>query len=1040
MGILNPLSLSVALAVIPLSLAFEQIQNLERRLTLPTLPGTWRFQGCVNDNVNGVGRTLQAANTNGPGTTIESCISFCDSQSFFFAGVEFADECYCGNVVAPGGTNATLTDCNMACAGNANEPCGAGNRLDLFWNGKTPPTPPQIVPSVGKWVSLGCTTCVTFPQTLIYDDNVNGAGRSIANPTNVVGQVSIETCTTACFNAGFGIAGAEFANQCFCASAIGNGGGPAAATDCNMVCQGNSSEFCGGPNRLNAYKYTGTDLPPITGGGGGGGGGGNGGGTTIGVFPVLSGLPAGWSYNACWVDNAHGRIFDFQLPGSQTNTIQSCIAQCQANNFTIAGSEFSDECYCGSTLVDGGVIATDPTTCNMGCAGNTTQACGGPNRLSVYSSVKPVVALPVPSAMKTGLPGNWTYAGCLRETSVGKMFPEQIIWIGNNSALACMNQCHAFGYSASGVEFGQECYCGDVTDVTNNKGVFGAETECTTPCPGDPVHLCGDGDRLSTYFWNGTLNNWKTPTNIGRYEFLIGGLVVPLISTVGINNKVTFLEKGGTGIPNATGAYELDLTLTSNFKAAWREMHIKTDVFCSGSVIMPDKAGRQINVAGWAEESNFGVRIYTPDGSAGVNGTNDWEENVDELFLQRARWYPTAAVLSNGSILVMGGEIGSNSAPQPNLEVLPKPAGGDTVVPLDWLARTDPNNLYPFVIILPSTHIFVGYFNEARILNPTTFDTIVQLPNIPGNVNNFLAGRTYPLEGSAVPLPQHAPYTDPLVILICGGSTNGAGDAIDNCVSIAPEGPNPTWTLERMSPYNLPIFKPSKRVMPNMVSLPDGTVMILNGATQGYAGFGLANNPNLNALLYDPTSPIGSRISILNNTIVARMYHSEAVLLPDGRVLVSGSDPQTDNPDGTVKYPEEFRIEVYIPPYLNQGFQQPTFTLPKNDWAYGSTNTVINVKLFQGPMANLKISLVAATSSTHGNAMGARTIFPAFTCAGTTCTITAPPNAGVSPPGWHQLFILDGPTPSHSQWVRIGGDPSQLGNWPNLPGFTTPGL
>jgi len=32
------------------------------------------------------------------------------------------------------------------------------------------------------------------------------------------------------------------------------------------------------------------------------------------------------------------------------------------------------------------------------------------------------------------------------------MFPNQIIWIGNNTALACMNQCAAFGYDASGTE------------------------------------------------------------------------------------------------------------------------------------------------------------------------------------------------------------------------------------------------------------------------------------------------------------------------------------------------------------------------------------------------------------------------------------------------------------------------------------------------------------------------------------------------------------------------------------------------------------
>lgn len=46
--------------------------------------------------------------------------------------------------------------------------------------------------------------------------------------------------------------------------------------------------------------------------------------------------------------------------------------------------------------------------------------------------------------------------------------------------------------------------------------------------------------------------------------------------------------------------------------------------------------------------------------------------------------------------------------------------------------------------------------------------------------------------------PQHAPYTDPVRVMTCGGSTAGAGIALDNCVSIEPEVANPTWTLERM--------------------------------------------------------------------------------------------------------------------------------------------------------------------------------------------------------------------------------------------------
>lgn len=139
--------------------------------------------------------------------------------------------------------------------------------------------------------------------------------------------------------------------------------------------------------------------------------------------------------------------------------------------------------------------------------------------------------------------------------------------------------------------------------------------------------------------------------------------------------------------------------------------------------------------------------------------------------------------------------------------------------------------------------------------------------------------------------------------------------------------------------------------------MPDGTVMIMNGAHHGEAGFGLAEDPNLTAVLYNPYDPVGSRFSILNSTIVARMYHSEATLLPDGRVLVSGSDPQTAWPNGTARYPEEFRIEVYIPPYLSEGRTQPTYDLPNNDWAYGGSYTITNVHLFTS--AAMRVSLIA---------------------------------------------------------------------------------
>lgn len=104
-----------------------------------------------------------------------------------------------------------------------------------------------------------------------------------------------------------------------------------------MPCVGNSSEFCGGPNRLNVYNLTDrSGLPPVTtpvppGGGGG---------STTPVFPVST-LPAPWTYAACYVDDAFGRVFQTELPDNSALTVESCIVSCSAQNFTLIGLEFS---------------------------------------------------------------------------------------------------------------------------------------------------------------------------------------------------------------------------------------------------------------------------------------------------------------------------------------------------------------------------------------------------------------------------------------------------------------------------------------------------------------------------------------------------------------------------------------------------------------------------------------------------------------------------------------------------------------------------
>jgi len=76
-------------------------------------------------------------------------------------------------------------------------------------------------------------------------------------------------------------------------------------------------------------------------------------------------------------------------------------------------------------------------------------------------------------------------------------------------------------------------------------------------------------------------------------------------------------------------------------------------------------------------------------------------------------------MLANGSIVVIGGEKGANDIDSPNLEILPKPLGGDTVVDLPWLLDATQLNLYPFVTVLPSGNLFIGWY---RLLYLTVTD------------------------------------------------------------------------------------------------------------------------------------------------------------------------------------------------------------------------------------------------------------------------------------------------------------------------------
>lgn len=225
--------------------------------------------------------------------------------------------------------------------------------------------------------------------------------------------VTNELCTAACKSAGYPLAGTEYSGECYCGQVFSNGGAPA-TSGCNMVCNGNSSEICGGPNRLSVWSRSGSGSSSSATA------------STVSAVSTISAastasptstgtaagtLPSGWSYKGCYAEGTTGRAFVNQQPDSQTLTVESCVSACLSLGYSVAGVEYSYQCFCDNSLHNGAAPAPE-SDCNMGCAGNANENCGAGNRLSVYSNTALTVFQP-PSPQTTGLPGSWQYVGCI---------------------------------------------------------------------------------------------------------------------------------------------------------------------------------------------------------------------------------------------------------------------------------------------------------------------------------------------------------------------------------------------------------------------------------------------------------------------------------------------------------------------------------------------------------------------------------------------------------------------------------------------------
>ncbi|PHH67654.1 hypothetical protein CDD82_1234 [Ophiocordyceps australis] len=215
------------------------------------------------------------------------------------------------------------------------------------------PTPTRIPPShrpaVGGYKLVSCWT---------EGSNVRALnGISFANDT-----MTLEKCMNYC--SAYVYWGTEYGRECYCGNSLAPSSSNAPLTDCNMVCGGNSSDFCGAGNRIELYSTTSAPATPTP---------------TATLTHKATVTP--YTLVGCWTEGKGSRALDQKASTSGSMSNEACAASCAGYKYF--GTEYGSECYCGS-YIDETSAAAPLGECNMACGGDAYAYCGASNRLELY--------------------------------------------------------------------------------------------------------------------------------------------------------------------------------------------------------------------------------------------------------------------------------------------------------------------------------------------------------------------------------------------------------------------------------------------------------------------------------------------------------------------------------------------------------------------------------------------------------------------------------------------------------------------------------
>lgn len=409
-----------------------------------------------------------------------------------------------------------------------------------------------------------------------------------------------------------------------------------------------------------------------------------------------------------------------------------------------------------------------------------------------------------------------------------------------------------------------------------------------------------------------------------------------------------------------------------------------SDLFCSGHSFLPD--GRLFTAGG----NTFGLAL---DGSRATTlfdlvPSPSPAPATSGPPMTHFRWYPTVVTLGNGETAILSGidcEAASPPCPVNDIPEVLNSAG--TALRTLSTAGNISLPLYPRMYLASDGRLFyAGPNSPSRWLDTSGTGSwgATTKPFYYSAAPNFITERS---NGSSV-------MYDVDKVLYAGGGDPPT--ALCETINLTNEAGS--WT-KTDTMHN------ARRHL-DLTILADGKVL----ATGGTSGSGF-NNPcpeNLiyEAELWDPDSGHNGTWTPLASMTHRRAYHSFAVLLIDGRVLVGGNTGAAATKQ-CVANNQELQQEIFTPPYLFNSdgtlATRPTISYAPDTVSYGSQFLV----LAPGVSTIDRVTMVRLSSVTHSLNSTQRINKLTFSRVGSGLRVNAPANANLAPPGHYMLFLIN---------------------------------